>query len=98
VDLEKIGFERYKVFIRTKNLTEEKERTFIEYSRIHPNFLYYSKSIGNNDVELELIVKDGTQLRDIIAEIRNKFSEIIKSYESLKIYKEYMLNYYPWGK
>ena len=96
VDLEKIGFERYKVFIRTKNLNEILEKRFIQFSRIHPYILYYSKSIGSSDVELELIVKDSIHLREVIAEIREKFGEIIKSYETLKIYKEYKLNFFPW--
>ena len=95
VDFEKIGFERYKIFIRTKNLAPQKERAFIEYCRMHPYGLYYSTSIGSNDVELEFIVTNGNHLREIIADIRNKFKEIIKSYEILKIYKEYKLNYYP---
>ncbi len=98
LDLEKIGFERYKVFIRTKNLSETKEKNFIQYSRMHPYILYYSKSIGENDLELELIVKNGNHLREIIAEIRDKFADVTKSYEILKIYKEFKLNYYPWGK
>lgn len=95
IDLEKTGFERYKVFIRTKNLTAQKEKTFIEYSRMHPYILYYSKSIGENDVELELIVNNTTHLRSIIADIRRRFGQYIKSYETLRMYKEYKLNYYP---
>ena len=57
VDLDKLGFERYKVFILTKNMTAKREHSFIEFVRMHPYGLYYSKSIGTNDVELELIVK-----------------------------------------
>jgi Lrp/AsnC family transcriptional regulator, leucine-responsive regulatory protein len=96
LDLNKVGFERYKVFLRTKNLAEKKEKSFIEYARIKPFILYYSKSIGANDVELELIVKNSIHLREIIADIRNKFGELIKSYEILKIYEEYKLDFYPW--
>jgi Lrp/AsnC family transcriptional regulator for asnA, asnC and gidA len=98
VDLDKIGFERYKVFIRTKNMDEGKERQFIEYCRMHPFLLYYSTSIGVNDVELELIVHNGIHLRKIIDDIKTKFNSIIKSYEIMKIYKEYKLNYYPEGE
>lgn len=98
LELDRIGFERYKVFLRTKNLSEKKEERFIQYSRMHPHIIYYSKSIGANDVELELVVEDSEQLRAIIAEIRNKFGEVIKGYETLKIYREFKLNYYPWGK
>lgn len=98
VNLNNIGFERYKVFIRTKNLSENIEKTFIQYAKTHPYILYYSKSIGVNDVELELIVKNSNHLREVIAGIREKFGDVIKSYEILKIYKEYKLNFFPWGK
>ncbi len=95
VDYDKIGFERYKIFVRTKNMTETREKTFIQFSRIHPYILYYSKSIGSSDVEIEFIVKNSIHLREIIAQIRNTFSDVIKSYEILKIYREYKLNFYP---
>ncbi len=98
VDLDKIGFERYKVFIRTKNLSESVEKAFIQYARMHPFILYYSKSIGTNDVELELIVENSIHLREIIEKIRERFWEVIKSYEILKIYKEYKLDFFPWEK
>ncbi|MEK6937547.1 MAG: Lrp/AsnC family transcriptional regulator [Nanoarchaeota archaeon] len=98
LDLDQIGFERYKMFIRSKNLSEKIEKSFIQYARMHPYLLYYSKSIGENDVELEFVVRNGNHLREIIADIRNRFGEVIKSYETLKIYKEFKLNYYPWGK
>lgn len=98
VNLDQVGFERYKVFIRTKNLSEKVEKAFIQYARMHPYLLYYSKSIGVNDVELELIVMNSTHLREVIAEIREQFGEVIKSYEVLKIYKEYKLDFFPWEK
>ena len=97
VDYEKIGFERYKVFIRAKNLEQKKEKTFIQYSKMHPYILYYSRSIGANDVELELIVRDSLHLRQVIAEIRSRFGDIIKSFETMKIHSEYKLNFYPWN-
>jgi len=98
VDLNNIGFERYKLFIRVKDMNEKREKEFIKYAQLHPYILYYSKSIGTNDVELEFIVKNNAQLREILSDIREKFSDIIKSYEILKIYKEFKLNYYPSGK
>ncbi|MFH1409600.1 MAG: Lrp/AsnC family transcriptional regulator [Nanoarchaeota archaeon] len=98
VDYDKIGFERYKMFIRIKNMTPKRENAFIQYSRTHPYLMYYSKSIGENDVELEFIVKNSIHLREIIADIRERFGDLIKSFETLKIYKEYKLDFYPWRK
>jgi DNA-binding Lrp family transcriptional regulator len=97
LDLDRIGFERYKVFIRTKNLSEKKERKFIQYARMHPHIIYYSKSIGANDVEIEIVVENSILLREVIADIRERFASVIKGYETLRIYREFKINYYPWG-
>lgn len=96
IDYAKIGFERYKVFIRTKSLSEKKEKTFIEWSRKQAYCLYYSKAIGSSDVELELIVKNSNHMRKLLAEIRDFFGEVIKSYETMRIYDEFKLNFIPW--
>ena len=97
VDYDKLGLERYKIFIRTKNLSDLNEKKFIDYIKIHPYVLYYSKSIGSSDVELEVIVEDTIHLRKIISEIRDNFGELIKSYETMKIYTEYKLNFFPFS-
>ena len=95
LDYDKLGFERYKVFIRTKNLEEISEKEFIDSMRRHPYVLYYSKSIGSSDVELELIVENSLHLRKVIAGIRKDFGNLIKSYETMKIYAEYKLDFFP---
>ncbi|NQV09538.1 Lrp/AsnC family transcriptional regulator [Candidatus Woesearchaeota archaeon] len=96
VDYSKLGFERYKVFIRSKSMDQEREKSFIEWARMHPYCLYYSKSIASSDVELELIVKNSIHLREIVAEIRKNFNDVIRAYEVMKIYQEFKLNFIPW--
>jgi len=97
VDYDKIGFERYKLFIHSKNMSLKKDKAFMQFSKNHPYILYYSKSIGTNDIELELIIKNSLHLREVIAEIKTNFRDIIKSSETMKIYKEFKLNFYPWN-
>ncbi|NOZ80794.1 MAG: Lrp/AsnC family transcriptional regulator [DPANN group archaeon] len=96
VDYDALGFERFKVFIRSKSMSEERERAFIEWARTHPYCLYWSKSIATSDVELELVVKDSIHLRKVVAELREKYGDLIKSYETMKIWKEFKLNFIPW--
>jgi Lrp/AsnC family transcriptional regulator, leucine-responsive regulatory protein len=96
VNYDLLGFERYKVFIRTKAVTEKKEKIFIEWAKQQPFCLYYSKSIGTVDVELELIVKNSNHLREIVSELKIQFGDLIKSYETMRIYEEFKLNFLPW--
>ncbi len=97
VDYTKIGFERYKLFIQTKNLNEKMEKKFLESMRAFPYVLYYSKSIGSSDIELELIVKDSLHLREILSYIRKNFGNLIKNYETMKIYEEFKLDFFPFS-
>lgn len=48
-----------------------------EFARQHPNIKNVMKTIGGPDYEIEVLVKNIEELRNIINEIRSKFSEVI---------------------
>ena len=85
----------YKVMFSLRNLTEEKERMFLEYARMQPNIWFHSKSLGKWDLELNMDVDNADQFRKIMMEIKSKFSEIIKEYNTLQVSKVHKFNFYP---
>ncbi len=95
INLDKIHHKLYKIILRLHSLTPEKEKRLIAYVALHPRGLQYLKLIGSWDAELEFEVKDDGQLHKILLEIRNKFSNIIRDYDTLLIHQEHKLNYYP---
>jgi DNA-binding Lrp family transcriptional regulator len=95
INLDKINHKLYKIILRLHSLTPEKEKQFITYVSSHPHGVQYLKLVGSWDVELEFEVKDEEQLHSILLEIRNKFSEIIRDYDTLLIHQEHKLDYYP---
>ncbi|MBS3159360.1 Lrp/AsnC family transcriptional regulator [Candidatus Woesearchaeota archaeon] len=95
INLNKINHKLYKIILRLHSLTPEKEKQLIAYIASHPHGMQYLKLVGSWDVELEFEVKDDEQLHDILLEIRNQFSEIIRDYDTLLINQEHKLNYYP---
>lgn len=95
INLDTIGHKLYKILLRLHTLTPEKEKQFITYVASHPHGVQYLKLIGSWDCELEFEVKDEEQLHSILLEIRNKFSEIIRDYDTLLIHQEHKLDYYP---
>jgi len=95
VDLNKIGYKLYKIILRLQNLSLQKEKEFRDFVKYHANGVQFLKLLGNWDVELEFEVKDEEQLHQILSEIRNKFSDVIRDYDTLLIYKELKLNYFP---
>lgn len=95
INLDKIDYKLYKIIMRLHSLTQEKEKQLITYIASHPHGMQYLKLVGSWDVELEFEVEDDEQLHEILLEIRNKFSEIIRDYDTLLIHQEHKLNYYP---
>ena len=97
INLDKINHKLYKIILRLHSLTPEKEKQFNMYIASHPHGVQYLKLVGSWDVELEFEVKDDDQLHKILLDIRNKFSDIIRDYDTLLIHQEHKLNYFPFS-
>ena len=94
LDFEKLGYQHYKVSFILLKITKEKEREFRQYAKYHPNIIYEDTYIGGDDVEIGVHVKDQFELRKILDEIKNRFSDIIHDYTTLQIYEEHKDTYF----
>jgi Lrp/AsnC family transcriptional regulator, leucine-responsive regulatory protein len=86
-----IDYDYYKVIFHLKNSSQEDE--FIDFCKKQGNILYYIKTLGPWELELELEVKNHKELNKIMNSIRERFSDMIKSYEPLLITEEYKGEY-----
>ena len=59
------------------------------------NLTYIINSIGSWDIELDFEIQDFNTFHAIMLDIRDKFSEIIKSYDFVVAMNEDKLDYYP---
>lgn len=80
------GYEWYKTFLRYTMSREEEARLFA-YLRKHPNILWYMKVIGNWNMSLSIFAKDTSHFREILNDIRSRFS--IRDYDHLIIFNQY---------
>ncbi|HHE36432.1 MAG TPA: Lrp/AsnC family transcriptional regulator [Candidatus Woesearchaeota archaeon] len=94
-DLEKLGYQYFKLHINLHNVTEEKEKQFRAYVKRHPNIIYDNEVLGGDDFEIEIQVETLNDLRKIIADIKTKFSEIIKNYHYMLFCKEHKFVFLP---
>jgi len=85
----------YKVLIGFRNISEEKERSLQEYCRINPNIVYIVKSLGLWEFEIDLEVESAEQCREIMMDIKTKFSDILKDYSTLHFYQVHKYNFCP---
>ncbi len=90
----KIGYPMYTyVTFMLSNMTEDREKKFILFLVTHPNIIYVSKNSGKWDITIGVCSKNFKEFDDIIRNIRLKFSDIIKDYESSSVIQEYK---YDW--
>jgi DNA-binding Lrp family transcriptional regulator len=93
--LEKINKNLHKLILRTKNFDEKTEQSFEEYCSKLKQSTQFLKLIGSWDLEVEFETESEDELYQIIKEIREKFSEVIRDFDILKIIETFKLNFYP---
>lgn len=95
IDLQKLGYFHYKLFINFQNPTKDKEKKLEYFFRIHPNIIFMTKSLGRSDIECELVVKSINEFRTIVREMKREFNDILKDIETYMVLNQYVTNYYP---
>lgn len=94
-DLEKLGYQYFKLHFNLHNSTSEKEKKFRTYVKQHPNVVYDNEVLGGDDFEIEVQVKTAGELRKIIDDIKKQFSGVIKNYKHMQFYKEHKFLFFP---
>jgi Lrp/AsnC family transcriptional regulator for asnA, asnC and gidA len=93
IDVERIGFKRYKVDIYLKE--HQQKEAIIEYIRKNPHVFYISTSVGLCDLEVELIVRSSEQIVEILEDINVNFPNVIKNYGFYGDFKPYKETFLP---
>ncbi|MFH1073331.1 MAG: Lrp/AsnC family transcriptional regulator, partial [Nanoarchaeota archaeon] len=91
----KYPFMHYKILMSFRNLSEERERSIIEYCRILPNVVYIVKALGPWEFEMDLEVESPEKYRQIMMRLKTEFADIIKDYSALHLYQVHKYNFCP---
>jgi len=94
-NLEKLGYKYYKLHISTFNISPEKNKQLKQYIKQNPYIIFEDTVLGGYDIEIEIQIENEDNLRDLVEDLREKFSDIIKYYETLYYFKEYRLRFFP---
>lgn len=92
-----LGFEQYNIQFILENPSKEQKNKLFNYIIHHPNIHFYYKPVGYWDLEIGVFVENSGQLRKIILDLRNKFPDIIKIYDTVLFYEEPKTNIVPSG-
>jgi DNA-binding Lrp family transcriptional regulator len=95
VDISKLGYSNYHLFIKLNNPAKENEEKIILRLIKIPNIRAILKFNGNFDLEIALIVKDLQELDGLITKITNDCAGFIQEYELLALVKNYVSLDFP---
>jgi Lrp/AsnC family leucine-responsive transcriptional regulator len=87
IDWELIGYKWFKVDLYLKDYN--KIYQIMQFIEANPHLAYIDKTFGYADLELELIVENVEQLKQIIEGISNKFPKMIRSYIYFSVSKSH---------
>lgn len=94
-DIEKLGYQYFKIYLKIHNSTKEKKQKLRDYIKANPNIIYDDYVLGGEDFEIEVQVRGIIELRKIIEEIKSNFTEMIQDYKTMLFYKEHKYLFFP---
>jgi len=95
LDLEKIGYHYYKLHLFLKNFSEERFKELKDFAVVHPNIVYTEETLGGPDFEIELYLPNKQDYYNFLAELRYKFSDIIRDFETIYYPEAFKFYLYP---
>ena len=97
LDINKLGYQWHLLLIKLNITNEERKKELIGFCKIHKDIYYMTLTIGDYNLMLDVHIKSAEELKGILTEIRDKFQDIVKTYESVMISEEYKIDYIPKG-
>ena len=95
LDVHKLGYEWHLLLLKFQNITEQRKKDFIYFCENHKSIYYITRTIGLYNLMLDVHVKTNDDFRELIQELRDKFSDVVKLYESIVVFKEHKISYFP---
>ena len=95
INIKKLGYNHYKVFMNLFDLTKKRKNELIEFLRLNKNISYITEAIGRADFEFEAMYKTSGEVHKLMQEIRTNFSDLIRDYETTNVSDEYRKSYFP---
>jgi DNA-binding Lrp family transcriptional regulator len=94
-DLEKLGYQYFKLHINLQNATSDRIKLFRNYIKSSPYIIYDNEVLGGDDLEIEIQAKSLSHFREIVSDLKKQFSDIIKEIKHMTFYKEHKYLFFP---
>ncbi len=95
LNVTKLGYQCQLLLIQFQMTNEKRKNEFINFCRQHKKIYYVTNTIGTYNLMLDIHVKNIEEFKEILFELKEKFSDVIKIYESFVVFEEHKIDYFP---
>ena len=93
LNMQKYNLIKNKITLKLHNIDIKKEKNMLNFCLNNPNIVKFSKTIGAWDIEIDVETSSPTEFREIYLKVREEFKEVVRSFNSYRIYKVFKHNY-----
>lgn len=97
IDANKLGYQWYLLLIQIRNVTEARKKEFVHFCKQYQKIYYVTNTVGLYNLMLDVHVSNVEEFKEVLLELKSRFSDVIRLYESMIIFDEYKINYFPKG-
>ncbi|MBI2148275.1 Lrp/AsnC family transcriptional regulator [Candidatus Woesearchaeota archaeon] len=80
INFHKLGYIGYRIYFRYRNITEEREKEFINYLKNHNNIVWFVSTSGSWDIEVLFIAENPIQFNNIFKKIKEDYGQYFSKY------------------
>lgn len=95
IDPKKIGQSHYKILIYLSNMSKFQEERLVSHMRINNRVIAIIKKLAEWDYEVDIEVENVEQLQAFTMDLTNKFSDIIRDYDLVRIVNMPKYTFFP---
>ncbi len=95
IDINKLGYQWHLLLIQIRNVTEARKKEFVNFCKQYKKIYYVTNTVGLYNLMLDAHVGSVEEFKEVLLELKSRFSDVIRLYESMIIFEEYKINYFP---
>jgi len=95
INVNKLGYQWHLLLLQFQKINKERKKELINFCKKHNKIYYLTNTIGLYNFMLDIHVKTIEEFKEVLLELKEKFSDVIKLYESFIIFEEYKIDYFP---
>lgn len=95
VDTNKLGINKFRLFLKIHNLNRERSMQLMNYMFKTQEIIQINKTVGEWDMEVDIESQKKEIIRQLINNLRENFKDVIEDFNIMEFYKYYKRLYLP---